>query len=424
MKKRISVLALAGVFAAGSAMASAYRIPEQSVNSLALAGADVAAAHGADAAYFNPANMSWEESKELWHVEADLMYIHLADTQYDSASPVPGASAPTLSEQFVFPLFHLVSPEYYGSLRYGISFTVPGGLSKRWDNWYQAASAQEFTLEILELSPSFSWRASDKLSIGGGIRLIYSEGVVRSSANAAYLAGTPYGPLGLTDLNRNLEGDTMEFGYNLAISVRPTEELNLAATYRSNVDLDLEGDATLTAIGGPLAASYTGAGAVSVPLPAVLTLATSYDFGATTVELTWDRTFWSEYEDLDFNYDQTFGPTSAFYNFDRSIAKNWDDSDAYRIGVSHQVNDVLTVMAGFAIDDTPIPDATLSFELPDSKAKIYSVGGRYKLGGTMEVGLAYLYDDKESRTVNNGHVNGTFSDAQAHLFTAGLSMTF
>ena len=60
MKKKIALLAITGIFTAGSALASGWRIPEQSVNSTALSAAYVANAHGADAAYFNPANMSFE----------------------------------------------------------------------------------------------------------------------------------------------------------------------------------------------------------------------------------------------------------------------------------------------------------------------------------------------------------------------------
>ena len=41
MKKTISVVALASVLAAGSAFASGYRIPEQSADSTAKAGANI-----------------------------------------------------------------------------------------------------------------------------------------------------------------------------------------------------------------------------------------------------------------------------------------------------------------------------------------------------------------------------------------------
>ena len=81
-------------------------------------------------------------------------------------------------------------------------------------------------------------------------------------------------------------------------------------------------------------------------------------------------------------------------------------------------------MAGFAIDKSPTPDSTLGFELPDSDAKLYSVGFEYKLTQKLKVGLAYLYDVKEDRTVNNGTVNGTLSDSAAHLVTASFKYKF
>ena len=80
MKKKIAFLALAGVFAAGTAYGSAFRIPEQSINSTALSGAYIANANGPDASYFNPANMSWGEDR--YQLEADLTYINLSHINY------------------------------------------------------------------------------------------------------------------------------------------------------------------------------------------------------------------------------------------------------------------------------------------------------------------------------------------------------
>ncbi len=78
-------------------------------------------------------------------------------------------------------------------------------------------------------------------------------------------------------------------------------------------------------------------------------------------------------------------------------------------------------MAGFALDENPIPDSTLGFDLPDSDATLYSVGFRYRINEDLDVGMAYLYDDKESRDVVNEYLNGVFDDAGAHLVTVGLS---
>ena len=84
MKKKISVLALASIFVAGSAMASGWRIPEQSVDSTAKAGANIASSTRADTAYFNPANMAWME--DTWNVELDATCIYLSPIDYDDDS--------------------------------------------------------------------------------------------------------------------------------------------------------------------------------------------------------------------------------------------------------------------------------------------------------------------------------------------------
>ena len=88
------------------------------------------------------------------------------------------------------------------------------------------------------------------------------------------------------------------------------------------------------------------------------------------------------------------------------------------------------MMVGFAIDNSPVPSDTLGFELPDSDAKLYSIGFEYKVTQNLKMGLAYLYDDKEDRTVTNRSASntaapyGTISNSSAHLVTASLKYKF
>ncbi len=80
MKKKISLLALSSILIAGTAFASGYRIPEQSVDATAKAGANIASSTGAVTSYYNPANMSW--TKDGFQLEADLTYINLPSVTY------------------------------------------------------------------------------------------------------------------------------------------------------------------------------------------------------------------------------------------------------------------------------------------------------------------------------------------------------
>ena len=233
----------------------------------------------------------------------------------------------------------------------------------------------------------------------------------------------------LTYISRDISGDTTEFGYNLALSLRPNDRLKLAATYRSKVDLDLEGDGTLRAsesFPGRLIPEtiYQGGGSVSIPVPAVLALAASYSFDKATVEFEYDRTFWSDYERIDIDYDRDLGHPVLTAAFDDPVTKDWDDVDAFRLGVTYNWNESLALMAGFGLDGNPIPDETLSFDLPDSDAWFGSFGFRYGLTSQWSFGAAYLYAKKDDRTVVNRTLNGEFSDISSHLLVISAAYVF
>lgn len=414
MTKRIALTTLALLLAAASAEGSGYRIPEQSVDSTAKSGAHVAHTPGADAAYFNPANMSWRSDKGA--LEVDLMYINLPEIEYsDRRAAAYGGESEV--EHFIIPTFFAVSPDY-NNFRVGLSLTFPAGLAKQWQDPYPRTYAEEFRLTVAEINPSLSYKVSDAVSLAAGLRGIYSEAKVRSQG----IISASYG--GVT-ASRSMEGDTTEFGYNLALSVRPVKDLNLSATYRSKVDLDLEGTAhlaTSASFAGPT--SYDGSGAVTVPLPAVLALAAAYTFDRFTVELEYDRTYWSDYEFLDFQYPTSLRNPFLIAAFDDAKAKRWSDTNSWRLGVTYRLSQALNLMAGIALDENPVPDETLGFDLPDSDALLLSCGLRYRLQDNMEVGIAYLYDSKDDRSVTNTMVNGEFKGASAHMLTAGFSYRF
>lgn len=415
MKNKLLKITVLSVATSSMLLASGWRIPEQSVSATALSAAYVANANGADSSYYNPANMSFNEDSHL--IESSFTYINLPSISYTDSSGSPLLNGESKVEDFYVPTLFFTSKDYDG-IRYGFSVTAPGGLSKRWDSSYQKAYSQEFTLKIIEANPVISYAITPKFSIGGGLRVIYSEGVVKSDASG----------LG-TFVQRDMKGDTIEFGYNLALSYKPVEEVNIAITYRSNVDIQEDGNAKLFLSGSKV---YDGGANVTVPLPAVLSLAVSYTFNEkTTVELEYDKTYWSKYKNLDFNYDSPI-PALLVPSFDSPLARNWKDTNAFRIGVSHQYSDKLKLMAGFAIDESPAPASVIGFELPDSDAKLYSLGVEYKISDAIQVGLAYLYDEKDKLSVTNrsnpldpsSGISGTFEDASAQLITASFKYKF
>jgi long-chain fatty acid transport protein len=404
------------------AFGAGFQIPNQSLKAIGSAGANIAFTPGPDSAYYNPANMSFLEDR--WQAETSLTTLWLPEVEYtDNRSALFDGSSD--SEVFFMPQVH-VSSRNYNDFHFGFSLTYPYGLAKSWDQPYPAATTRLFSLFVVEANTSLSYSVCDNFSIAAGLRAIYGEGEVENGiTNPPFIGLAP-----LTSLSRKMDGDDLELGYNLAVTVKPTPSWRLAATYRSEVDLDLAGDAELLALAGgfPLA-GYDGAGALSLTLPAVFSLATSYSFGDLTLEMAWSRTFWSEIESLDFRYDQSFLGT-LFDGFDRAVVKNWDDSDALRFGLSYQLSRQLLTTAGFAIDDTPVPEHSLGFELPDSDGYMYGLGLLYTRNDRLKLGVSYMYYHTTSRNVTNTQaaglpgIDGSFDKGGAHALTLGLITSF
>ena len=417
-------------FMSNPVFASGYRIPEQSLNSTALSSAYVANANGADAAYYNPANMSW--LGESWTVEGGFSYIHLPSIDYkdDRNSSFDGDSK---KENFLIPTLFFVSPNY-NNFRFGFSLTFPAGLAKRWDEPYPKTFVKENSMTVIEANPTLSYKFNNKLSIGFGVRLLYSDAKVKSDGTIiAVPAEGLGGGMPPTDefvtIRRDLDGDTTEFGYNLALTFKPIDNLALAATYRSEVDLDMDGDGTLTAsdtfpLGLIPGGKYDGSGSVSLPVPDVLSLAIAYTFEKATLEFEYDRTFWSTYDDLNFKYSSDLGHPILTQAFDDPIPKDWDDVDAFRLGLTYLWSQQLTLLVGGGIDGNPVPNKTLSFDLPDSDAWFASCGFRYSHNDRLSYGAAYLYADKEDRSATNDTIDGEFSGASSHLLNFSFEYLF
>jgi len=395
-----------------------YKIPETSLNSVALSAANVAHANGADTAYYNPANMTFMSDEAV--IEGNLIYIGLSDVNYkgsytSSLGTTSGYDIDSKRENFIIPSLHYVSQDISGA-RFGVSLVSPAGLSKRWQDAPALYSSEEFTLKTVELNPSVAFKVSENIGVALGLRAIYTDGVVKSTSPIA---------------SRDMSGDSIDFGYNLALSYKPTSELEFALTYRSKVDLTSKGEATLfyrdmaNSFGGGAGATYSSVSStsVSVPVPALLNIAAAYTFASkTTLELVYERNYWSVYKELDFNYGSGVNPVTNIV-FGAPIVKNFKDTDVFRLGITQEL-DALKLMGGIVIDKSPVPNETIGFELPDSDSLSLSMGARYQINDKINIGLAALYSIRENRRVLNASIDGEFSDANVLIVSSAIEYKF
>ena len=416
-------IVFSSLVASSLVMGAGYKIPETSTNSVALSGANIAHVNSAEAAYDNPANMVFMENKN--HMEANLIYINTSPTKFKGTVGPSQLDTNAEEQNFLLPSLHYVSPSLGDSgARVGVSVVVPGGLTREWKEGAAKTVSEEFTLQIVEVNPTAAFKVSDTLGVAVGFRIVHTSGVVKSDG-VALVGGGP------NTVYRDMTGDALDFGYNLALAYKPTSNLELGLTYRSQVNLNVDGDAKLNTSYNPapglIPNSYNSTANVSVPLPASLNAAIAYTLPSqTTVELVYEKTYWSGYETLDFDYDGTEGPVLGAI-FGGAIPKNWKDTNAYRIGVT-QAYDKATIMAGFVYDETAVPEETLNFESPGSASMSFSLGGRYKIDDNLDVGLSALYSMKENRTidatVNTNGIDGEFTNSNVLIVSAGVGYKF
>lgn len=419
MKKILSI----SLIVSSVVMAGGYKIPETSTNAVALSAANVAHnQNSADAAYYNPAKMVFMSDTN--HMEADILYIGLDAPKYEGTLKGTGPyDLDADAENFFLPSLNYVSEKLGDSnARVGLSITVPGGLSKKWGEEPAKTSAEEFTLEITEINPTAAFEITKNLAVAVGFRIVHTSGIVKSNGTIYIAALNSFGTL-----SRDMRGDSIDFGYNLALAYKPVDNLDVALTYRSQVNLSVEGNAKLdtTFAGGQ---HYDGEAAVQIPLPAVLNAAVAYTLPTnTTIEFVYEKIYWSAYKSLDFSYAGGEGPVLGAM-FSTPINKSWKDTNAYRLGVTQEF-DSFTLMAGGVIDESPAPANTVGFELPDADSIAFSLGGRYKITKDLDIALSGLYSIHENRTISSSDANengivGEFSNSNVLILSAGLGYKF
>ena len=391
-------------------LAGGYKIPENSANAVALGAANVAHNHNsADAAFYNPAKMVFMSDEN--HIDANLMYIGLSKVDYKGdVTGAPAQDISSESEDFIVPSFHYVSPKLGKSnARVGLSIVSPGGLSKRWENSIASYSAEEFTLQTVEINPTAAFEINKEWGVAVGFRMVHSVGIAKAQGKHPSLG----------NYSQDLEGDGFDVGYNFALAYQPTKNLEFGFTYRSKINLALDGDADLISTTAPtLNGNYDVS--VDIPLPAAINLAMAYTLPSqTTLEFVYERTYWSAYQALDFEYANPV----AEAKFGTTHPKKWKDANTYRFGVTQEL-ETLTLMGGVVVDESPVPESTLKFELPDTDTLAFSLGARYTIDKNIDIALSGLYSLYDERKVSNSSLNGEFSGGDVLIISAGVGYRF
>jgi len=378
--------------------AAGFAVQEQSVSGLGRAFAGSAAiADDASTIFFNPAGMTYLSRNQI---NAGLHIIEPeAEFENNGSSyplgPLSGRDGDGGETAFI--------PNFYYAHRVndstvaGIGVNAPYGLVTEYDdNWIGRYHAIRSDLKTININPSLAFKANDKLSIGFGINLQYTELELTQAIDygtvCALAAVTACAIPQNFDGKAKLNAEDWSWGYNLGLMYQASEATRIGMHYRSKISHNLEGKGkfdTTDNVFVNAVATATGfangniSGATTFPETASLSVHHKVnEQWSISADTTWTR--WNRFQQLKIESD--------IARLNSAKDENWQTTMRYSIGADYKYNDTWQFRSGIAFDETPIPSAEFrTARVPGNDRKWLSFGASYKLSDELSIDSAYSY---------------------------------
>lgn len=396
--------------------AAGFAIYEWGARDMALGGATVGRADDPAALSSNPAGITQLEGVQ---VTGGVLGIHpVLDVEANGETE-------TSDEDALY-----LPPHFYATWKVNDRYSVGMATFSRFglgtvfdDDWEGRYNSYEATMESVSVNPNMALKFTDSFSAAFGVEAMYLNFNQKKKLRMYSLAMQP-----LPDGDADLEADGMGYGFNMALHYTPCQYAKVGLAYRSPISMKVNGEAEFSDISGRAAriGAYSDTNAHGV-----VTLPDSFAFGVAmypmeklSVEVGAIYTLWSKYDELKISFSDPlnpFDPTS-----DETVSeKNWDDVWRFNVGVEYAALDWLDLRLGYVYDNTPVPDDTIDYLLPDSDRQIFSTGlGFHKDNWAVDVNYSYLLfadRDIDGRAEDNVS-DGEIDDADCHI--AGVSFTY
>ncbi|ORJ63325.1 OmpP1/FadL family transporter [Geothermobacter hydrogeniphilus] len=409
----------------GDLQASGFGVFTQGAAGLGQGNAVVAHSPGPSSLYFNPALLTEVPGTR---VEAGTTLVY-ADR--DFTSDLTGNREPG-DDALQFPSTFYATHQFDDRWSAGLGLFFPFGLATEWDeSWEGRYIATRSDLFTFNINPVLACRLSDRVSIAAGLDVLYLDAELERQINSTGLGIilNPPGGFGpLTDAGQQFSGDGWGVGYNIGLFVRVSDRVNFGATFRSHIDVDVDGNLnfSIPPDAAMLASVLTDtSGHADVRLPRQATFGLAWEAsGQLTLEVGGRWEDWSSTDELRVDLDQpVLGQSSDV------MPRDWDDTWAFNIGGEYQLNDTVALRAGYLYSDNPVPASTFDPSVPDADAQLLTLGAGFSLD-RWTLDLAYGFEHHRSRNKNNAvgastgfAANGKYS-TDLHLVAASLAYQF
>jgi len=273
------------------------------------------------------------------------------------------------------------------------------------------------------------WRASDRLSLGASVGAVFDE----NRLAAPYTFQSPHALQGvktLVDLRTRGVGPSARFGLLYRIS----EDIRFGLSYRAQTTLQTGGEAN-----GDASASFAALGLSGSPRWA-------YDVDIETeiprmasAGLAWQATpRWGVLVQADWiNYADTYenltlelsdgdnATLNGLVGGDAFVERaplRWDDQWVFRLGTRYRATDGVTLRAGYAYGDNPVPAGTATPLTAAIQEETLGAGADWS-AGQWDLSLAYQYAFPSEVRVNDSDlVGGEFDNSSFEIEGHWLSV--
>ena len=268
----------------------------------------------------------------------------------------------------------------------GIGVSLPNGVFSEWtEDSFARYVATHSDLTVVDISPVLSCRVMDRLMLGGGINLYYSEVQLENMMDMGFWFGFP----GSRDMENKLKGDGTATGFNIGAIYRISPRHRVAFTYRHPFSIDYDATLTLPELGQ---AEDKSDGNATVDFPAVAVLGYAlWPINKLKIELNLDWTRWNEVDDVIIR-------SKGMLDVIRK--QGLHNTMAYKLGLEYKYTEKTDWRCGYIFNENATPDETWRPSLPDSDTHLLTVGVGYHLKHLM-IDTALLLVFYEERSIDN-----------------------
>jgi long-chain fatty acid transport protein len=429
-KSAVLSAAIAGLLAGPSVvLASGFALPEISTAGLGTANALVANPEEVGAIVYNPAAMAFHEQSS-WAAGALFIEPNFTVRTTSGRHDSEGANwigAPMLQAA-------LKLTDQWSA---GLGVNAPFGLETKWSPGTFPPLTNTAALPSPPFAPGSSIPLSPQPRLSKLVVLDFTPtGTYRVNDNFAVSAGADIYLLQDAQLDstlNKLRGDGSGWGFNLS-AMYVKDAFSAGINFHSASTVQVDGyytplNSTMVSLG--LLQPSQGA-ELDLNLPWRLAVGARYEVveDQLAVEFDFARTGWSEFDEIKIKGDISGAVLTQDEN-------NWEDANAYRLGITYQVLPATQLRLGYSYDETGQPRDYFSPRVPDADRQLLSIGVAQDLGQGWQVEAGYMYvkfnDNKYEGTRPyagaGGDINGTTAlagdyEAHANLFGIEINKRF